>query len=282
MDPKSNKKNKTFCFIFLSTTADSCFLNVISDSVSPCLAYKALLLFFFFFSRGLKSPKSCFSTPRSGLTETETPEMTVPWKVCLFHLCRSNPLWSSSFSPILLAASPCELYCRPLNEQFSEKMLDAVADGTPCYEGNKSRDICINGICKVSPRQFFLPYKMQLFVFSALYKCAAAPPAMWPVAQPSLSLFSPQTGLVCSALWTISAHGFALIKLCGRYLPVATYRPGAKMPVTGADASQIRSGHPSQDFNTLVSWHLVTFLSGAHLLGTPSVLFVWPRPSAAA
>lgn len=44
--------------------------------------------------------------------------------------------------------SPCELHCRPLNEHFSEKLRDAVTDGTPCYEGNKSRDMCINGICK--------------------------------------------------------------------------------------------------------------------------------------
>ncbi|XP_028257428.1 A disintegrin and metalloproteinase with thrombospondin motifs 7 [Parambassis ranga] len=44
--------------------------------------------------------------------------------------------------------NPCELHCRPLNEHFSEKMRDAVTDGTPCYEGNKSRDMCINGICK--------------------------------------------------------------------------------------------------------------------------------------
>uniref|UniRef100_A0A8C9VET0 ADAM metallopeptidase with thrombospondin type 1 motif 7 n=1 Tax=Scleropages formosus TaxID=113540 RepID=A0A8C9VET0_SCLFO len=44
--------------------------------------------------------------------------------------------------------NPCELHCRPLNEHFSEKMLDAVIDGTQCYEGTSSRDICINGICK--------------------------------------------------------------------------------------------------------------------------------------
>uniref|UniRef100_A0A3Q3FUL3 ADAM metallopeptidase with thrombospondin type 1 motif 7 n=1 Tax=Labrus bergylta TaxID=56723 RepID=A0A3Q3FUL3_9LABR len=44
--------------------------------------------------------------------------------------------------------NPCELNCRPLNEDFSEKLRDAVIDGTPCYEGNKSRDMCINGICK--------------------------------------------------------------------------------------------------------------------------------------
>ncbi|XP_044000424.1 A disintegrin and metalloproteinase with thrombospondin motifs 12 isoform X1 [Gambusia affinis] len=44
--------------------------------------------------------------------------------------------------------NPCELHCRPFNENFSEKMRDAVADGTPCYEGNKSRDMCINGVCQ--------------------------------------------------------------------------------------------------------------------------------------
>ncbi|XP_033486759.2 A disintegrin and metalloproteinase with thrombospondin motifs 7 [Epinephelus lanceolatus] len=44
--------------------------------------------------------------------------------------------------------NPCELHCRPLNEHFSDKMRDAVTDGTPCYQGNKSRDLCINGICK--------------------------------------------------------------------------------------------------------------------------------------
>uniref|UniRef100_A0A8C4NQ74 ADAM metallopeptidase with thrombospondin type 1 motif 7 n=1 Tax=Dicentrarchus labrax TaxID=13489 RepID=A0A8C4NQ74_DICLA len=49
---------------------------------------------------------------------------------------------------VINRVSPCELHCRPLNEHFSEKMRDAVTDGTPCYEGNKSRDMCINGICK--------------------------------------------------------------------------------------------------------------------------------------
>ncbi|CAG5859420.1 unnamed protein product [Menidia menidia] len=44
--------------------------------------------------------------------------------------------------------NPCELHCRPLNEHFSEKMRDAAADGTPCYEAGKSRDVCINGICQ--------------------------------------------------------------------------------------------------------------------------------------
>ncbi|KAH0627867.1 hypothetical protein JD844_008401 [Phrynosoma platyrhinos] len=50
--------------------------------------------------------------------------------------------------PIYNTANPCELQCRPANNHFSEKMLDAVIDGTPCFEGNNSRDICINGMCK--------------------------------------------------------------------------------------------------------------------------------------
>ncbi|KAM4743651.1 A disintegrin and metalloproteinase with thrombospondin motifs 7 isoform 2-T2 [Anableps anableps] len=49
---------------------------------------------------------------------------------------------------VINKVNPCELHCRPLNENFSEKMRDAVVDGTPCYEGNKSRDMCINGICQ--------------------------------------------------------------------------------------------------------------------------------------
>ncbi|KAA0723931.1 A disintegrin and metalloproteinase with thrombospondin motifs 7 [Triplophysa tibetana] len=44
--------------------------------------------------------------------------------------------------------NPCELHCRPVNEHFTERMLDTVIDGTRCYEGTHSRDICINGICK--------------------------------------------------------------------------------------------------------------------------------------
>lgn len=47
--------------------------------------------------------------------------------------------------------NPCELHCRPSNEYFAEKLRDAVVDGTPCYQGQASRDLCINGICKVCP-----------------------------------------------------------------------------------------------------------------------------------
>ncbi|AWP07440.1 hypothetical protein SMAX5B_010491 [Scophthalmus maximus] len=50
--------------------------------------------------------------------------------------------------PVTNPLNPCELNCRPVNEYFSEKMLDAVTDGTTCFMNNKSRNICINGVCK--------------------------------------------------------------------------------------------------------------------------------------
>ncbi|KAM4616153.1 A disintegrin and metalloproteinase with thrombospondin motifs 12-like [Polymixia lowei] len=50
--------------------------------------------------------------------------------------------------PVASTLSPCELHCRPVNEHFSEKMLDAVTDGTPCFMNNNSRNICVNGVCK--------------------------------------------------------------------------------------------------------------------------------------
>ncbi|KAM6201059.1 A disintegrin and metalloproteinase with thrombospondin motifs 7 [Rhynchocyon petersi] len=50
--------------------------------------------------------------------------------------------------PVVNNENPCELHCRPYNEYFTEKLRDAVVDGTPCYQGRVSRDLCINGICK--------------------------------------------------------------------------------------------------------------------------------------
>ncbi|XP_077173731.1 LOW QUALITY PROTEIN: A disintegrin and metalloproteinase with thrombospondin motifs 7 [Paroedura picta] len=52
------------------------------------------------------------------------------------------------WAPVPNTINPCELHCRPENEVFAEKLRDAVIDGTPCFEGNSSRDMCINGICK--------------------------------------------------------------------------------------------------------------------------------------
>lgn len=49
--------------------------------------------------------------------------------------------------------NPCELHCRPSDGHFAEKLRDAVLDGTPCYQGQTSRDLCVNGICKVCLRE---------------------------------------------------------------------------------------------------------------------------------
>uniref|UniRef100_A0A1A7WAZ4 ADAM metallopeptidase with thrombospondin type 1 motif, 12 n=1 Tax=Iconisemion striatum TaxID=60296 RepID=A0A1A7WAZ4_9TELE len=62
---------------------------------------------------------------------------TVPYHNELYH-------WIPVANPV----SPCELHCRPVGEHFAEKMLDTVTDGTPCFM-NKSRNICVNGVCKV-------------------------------------------------------------------------------------------------------------------------------------
>ncbi|XP_067263336.1 A disintegrin and metalloproteinase with thrombospondin motifs 12 [Chanodichthys erythropterus] len=50
--------------------------------------------------------------------------------------------------PVVSTWHPCELHCKPVDEDFSEKMLDAVTDGTPCFMNNNSRNICVNGVCK--------------------------------------------------------------------------------------------------------------------------------------
>ncbi|NXQ29534.1 ATS7 metalloproteinase, partial [Alaudala cheleensis] len=52
------------------------------------------------------------------------------------------------WTPVPNSLNPCELHCRPEHEYFAEKLRDAVVDGTPCYDSDGSRDLCINGICK--------------------------------------------------------------------------------------------------------------------------------------
>uniref|UniRef100_A0A8C9NG84 ADAM metallopeptidase with thrombospondin type 1 motif 7 n=1 Tax=Serinus canaria TaxID=9135 RepID=A0A8C9NG84_SERCA len=52
------------------------------------------------------------------------------------------------WTPVPNNMNPCELHCRPEHEYFAEKLRDAVVDGTPCYDSDASRDVCINGICK--------------------------------------------------------------------------------------------------------------------------------------
>ncbi|XP_028999405.1 A disintegrin and metalloproteinase with thrombospondin motifs 7 isoform X2 [Betta splendens] len=53
-----------------------------------------------------------------------------------------------TWEAVISKVHPCELHCRPLNERFSEKMRDAVIDGTPCDDASAGRDVCISGVCK--------------------------------------------------------------------------------------------------------------------------------------
>ncbi|XP_018122012.1 A disintegrin and metalloproteinase with thrombospondin motifs 12 isoform X2 [Xenopus laevis] len=62
---------------------------------------------------------------------------TVPYK---------NELYQ--WIPLYNTENPCELHCRSSTGNFANKLLDAVIDGTPCFDRNKSREVCINGICK--------------------------------------------------------------------------------------------------------------------------------------
>uniref|UniRef100_A0A671Q8U0 A disintegrin and metalloproteinase with thrombospondin motifs 12-like n=1 Tax=Sinocyclocheilus anshuiensis TaxID=1608454 RepID=A0A671Q8U0_9TELE len=57
------------------------------------------------------------------------------------------PYLNELYEWIPVATRPCELHCKPVDENFSEKMLDAVTDGTPCFMNN-SRNSCVNGVCK--------------------------------------------------------------------------------------------------------------------------------------
>ncbi|XP_064170371.1 LOW QUALITY PROTEIN: papilin-like [Anguilla rostrata] len=50
--------------------------------------------------------------------------------------------------PYYGAENPCELNCIPKGENFYYRHQAAVVDGTPCHPGR--RDICVEGVCKVS------------------------------------------------------------------------------------------------------------------------------------
>ncbi|KAF6131938.1 papilin, proteoglycan like sulfated glycoprotein [Phyllostomus discolor] len=49
--------------------------------------------------------------------------------------------------PYYAAPNKCELTCIPKGENFYYKHKEAVVDGTPCEPG--SRDVCVEGICRV-------------------------------------------------------------------------------------------------------------------------------------
>ncbi|XP_064013869.1 A disintegrin and metalloproteinase with thrombospondin motifs 7 isoform X1 [Pogoniulus pusillus] len=119
--------------------------------------------------------RSCGAGVQSAERQCSSPTPKYGGRYCLgerkrFRICNVKPcppdkpsfrqVQCSHFNPMLYKGklykwtpvpnniNPCELHCRPEDEYFAEKLRDAVIDGTPCYEMNASRDICINGICK--------------------------------------------------------------------------------------------------------------------------------------
>ncbi|NWH61339.1 ATS7 metalloproteinase, partial [Geococcyx californianus] len=119
--------------------------------------------------------RSCGAGVQSAERQCSSPTPKYGGKYCLgerkrFRICNVRPcplnkpsfrqVQCSQFNPMLYKGklykwtpvpnniNPCELHCRPEDEYFAEKLRDAVIDGTPCYEMNASRDMCINGICK--------------------------------------------------------------------------------------------------------------------------------------
>uniref|UniRef100_A0A8C0EHJ1 ADAM metallopeptidase with thrombospondin type 1 motif 7 n=1 Tax=Bubo bubo TaxID=30461 RepID=A0A8C0EHJ1_BUBBB len=118
---------------------------------------------------------SCGAGVQSAERQCSNPTPKYGGRYCLgerkrFRICNVRPcprdkpsfrqVQCSQFNPMLYKGklykwtpvpnniNPCELHCRPEDEYFAEKLRDAVIDGTPCYEMNASRDMCINGICK--------------------------------------------------------------------------------------------------------------------------------------
>ncbi|NXI71696.1 ATS7 metalloproteinase, partial [Anseranas semipalmata] len=119
--------------------------------------------------------RSCGAGVQSAERQCSSPTPKYGGRYCLgerkrFRICNIRPcppdkpsfrqVQCSQFNPMLYKGklyrwtpvpnnvNPCELHCRPEDEYFAEKLRDAVIDGTPCYEMNTSRDMCINGICK--------------------------------------------------------------------------------------------------------------------------------------
>ncbi|KAK6313416.1 hypothetical protein J4Q44_G00167630 [Coregonus suidteri] len=119
--------------------------------------------------------RTCGAGVKSAHRECNHPKPEFGGKYCTgerrrYHICNTKPcqkakptfrdMLCSEFDtvpyqnelyewvPVASLSSPCELHCRPVDEHFSEKMLDAVTDGTPCFMNNNSRSICVNGVCK--------------------------------------------------------------------------------------------------------------------------------------
>uniref|UniRef100_A0A671Y0A6 ADAM metallopeptidase with thrombospondin type 1 motif, 12 n=1 Tax=Sparus aurata TaxID=8175 RepID=A0A671Y0A6_SPAAU len=90
-----------------------------------------------------KRYRTCNTKPCQNNTPTFREMLCSEFDTVPYH----NELYT--WIPVANSLHPCELHCRPVSEYFSEKMLDTVTDGTACFMNNKSRSICVNGVCKV-------------------------------------------------------------------------------------------------------------------------------------
>uniref|UniRef100_A0A671Y0Q7 ADAM metallopeptidase with thrombospondin type 1 motif, 12 n=1 Tax=Sparus aurata TaxID=8175 RepID=A0A671Y0Q7_SPAAU len=89
-----------------------------------------------------KRYRTCNTKPCQNNTPTFREMLCSEFDTVPYH----NELYT--WIPVANSLHPCELHCRPVSEYFSEKMLDTVTDGTACFMNNKSRSICVNGVCK--------------------------------------------------------------------------------------------------------------------------------------
>lgn len=59
-------------------------------------------------------------------------------------------LYSRGLSSPVLLKDRCKLYCRVVGSTVYYQLRDRVVDGTPC--GQDTSDVCVQGVCRVSPR----------------------------------------------------------------------------------------------------------------------------------
>lgn len=60
---------------------------------------------------------------------------------------------ASWYSSLVLMKDRCKLFCRVAGNTAYYQLRDRVIDGTPC--GQDTNDICVQGLCRVSPRDRF-------------------------------------------------------------------------------------------------------------------------------
>lgn len=61
---------------------------------------------------------------------------------------------ASPSSSLVLMKDRCKLFCRVAGNTAYYQLRDRVIDGTPC--GQDTNDICVQGLCRVSPCDIFL------------------------------------------------------------------------------------------------------------------------------